>query len=536
MLLTNSFLRETVHVIPGKDGIELRFSVWGIELPLAFANDPNSRFAAFLQRQASSSDLNSEQQQIQKLLLLLLHQGCLVPAHRQDFYQLSEVKALYISFCNEWYGRYYSHRLWETMRDREIPISILRQWVSRTYFLSRFAGVTASAASLNCPYPPVRQAFQKSAIEEYSHCRDYYFPPVQLFPASLGYMGGIEPLASFVAFDQQMLYIAKNDWLAHLFVALFQERTAKFRHGANQLYCRIEDQLGIDGLFDGWRTHISFDEEHSHEDDLDHLFDQDISIPCEQLQRSFEEGALTIDLLVSGLGESLILGQRGINPRVTATSTTIGAHHLAGLDCFSGITEYRFQAASAHELVNEICAIVAREPNNHSILVKFSPFWLHLVRNIIPDLTAECLSQCSAQSEIIAVGQILENFSRYSTDIGEELPSHKKAVRVFRNHISAKSKLSSDFSFALFLFARLSEEGGRLFRTSVEKTDSLDSLALAVDRLCDGADVTHYLKEALAAISLMEFGLSGDFLESQSPQFAMWHNKSLQGTPASGRP
>ena len=536
MLLTNSFLRETVHIIPSKDGIELRFSVWGIELPLAFTNDPNSRFAAFLQRQASSSDLKSEQQPIQKLLLLLLHQGCLVPANRQEFYQLSEVKALYISFCNEWYGRYYSHRLWETMRDREIPISILRQWVSRTYFLSRFAGVTASAASLNCPYPPVRQAFQKSAIEEYSHCRDYYSPPVQLFPASLGYTAGIEPLASFVAFDQQMLYIAKNDWLAHLFVALFQERTAKFRHEANHLYCRIEDQLGIDGLFDGWRTHISFDEEHSHEGDLDHLFDQNISIPCEQLQRSFEEGALTIDILVSGLGESLLLGQRGINPRVTATSISIGAHHLAGLDCFSGITEYKFQAASAHELVNEICAIVAGEPNNHSILVKFSPFWLHLVRNIISNLTAECLSQCSAQSEIIAVGQILESFSRYSADTGEELPSHKNAVRVFRNHISARSRSSSDFAFVLFLLARLSEEGGRLYKMSAEKIDLLDSLALAVDRLCDGVDVIHYLKEALAAISLMEFALSGDFLESQSPQFAMWHNMSLQGATASGRP
>ena len=73
MLLTNSFLRETVHVIPSKDGIELRFSVWGIELPLAFTNDPNSRFTAFLQRQASSSDLSSEQQQIQKLQIGRAH-------------------------------------------------------------------------------------------------------------------------------------------------------------------------------------------------------------------------------------------------------------------------------------------------------------------------------------------------------------------------------------------------------------------------------------------------------------------------------
>lgn len=539
MLLTNSFLRETVDVIPNNDGIELRFSVWGIELPQAFTNNPTSRFTAFLRREASSGDLSSEQEQIQKFLLLLLHQGCLVPASRQDTYHLPEIKTLYISFCNEWYGRYYSHGLWETMRGREIPISILRQWISRTYFLSRFAGVTASAASLNCPYPSVRQAFQKSAIEEYSHCKDYYFPPAQLFPASLGYTGGIEPLASFLAFDQQMLYIAKNDWLGHLFVALFQERTAKFRHGANQLYSRIEEQLGINGLFDGWRTHISFDEEHSHEDDLDHLFYQDISIPCEQLQRSFEEGALTIDLLVCGLGESLLLGKRGINPRVTAISTNIGAHHLTGLECFSGITEYLFQATSARELVNEICSLVAGAPRNHAILVKLSSFWSHLVRGAIPNLAAECLSQCSAQSEIIAIGQILEMLSRYSTDTGEGLVSHKKAVRVFCNYISSKSKSSSRFSFVVFLLASLSEEGARLLKNSVEKKDSgfaVNSFALAVDLLCDGADVTHYLKEALETISLMEFALSGQVFESQAPQFAIWHNMSFQGTPASGRP
>lgn len=524
MLLTNSFLRDTVHVIPGKDGVELRFSVWGIELPLEFTNNPDSRLTEFLQRQVPSSDLSSEQQQVQKLLLLLLHQGCLVPAKRQDSYPLSEVKALYISFCNEWYGRYYSHRLWETMRGREIPIPILRQWVSRTYFLSRFAGVTASSASLNCPHPAVRHAFHKSAIEEYSHCSDYYYPPAQLFPAGLGYAEGIEPLASFVAFDQQMLYIAKNDWLAHLFVALFQERTAKFRHGANQLYSRIEEQLGIKGLFDGWRTHISFDEEHSHEDDLDHLFDQKISIPCEQLQRSFEESALTIDLLVSGLSESLRLGKLGINPRVRATSTVVGPHDLAGLNCFSGITQHKFHATSARALVNEICSMISEEPNNHSTLVKFAPFWRRMERNIVPDLTAECLSQCSTQSEIIAVGQMLENFSRTSMDIDDEWPTHKKAVRVLRNYVSAKSKSSPDFSFVLLLFGRLAEEGGRLLKTSTEDADFLDGLASAVDLLCDENNVTHYLREAFTAISLMEFVVSDDVLEKQVPQFALWHD------------
>jgi len=534
MLLTDSFLRDTVHVIPGKDGVELRFSVWGIELPQEFINTPNSRFAEFLQRQVSSRHLQSEQAQVQKLLLLLLHQGCLVPANKQESYPLSEVKALYISFCNEWYGRYYSHRLWEKMRDQEIPLPILRQWISRTYFLSRFAGVTASAASLNCPYLAVRQAFQKSAIEEYSHCSDYYYPPAQLFPAGLGYAEGIEPLASFVAFDQQMLYIAKYDWLAHLFVALFQERTAKFRHGANQLYSRIEKQLGIKGLFDGWRIHISFDEAHSHEDDLDHLFDQEISIPREQLQRSFLEGALTIDFLVSGLSESLLMGDQGINPRVRATSTVVGPQHLAGLNCFSGIAQYKFQATSARALVNEICSLVAEEPNNHSILLKFAPFWKRMERSIVPDLIAECLSQCSAQSEIIAVGQILENFSRTSVATDDELPFHEKAVRVLRNYISSRSKSSSSFSFVVFLFASLAEEGNRLLKRSPEDSDLLDGLASAVDPLCYGDDVTHFLREAFMAISLMEFAISDDVLEKQVPQFAIWHDVSRQGISAGG--
>lgn len=539
MLPTKSFLRETVHVSPRNNGIELRFSVWGIELPQAFTNDPTGKLTAFLQRETSSSDLCLEQEHIQKLLLLLSHQGCLVPAKRQDTYHLSEVKALYISFCNEWYGRYYSHAIWETMRSREIPISILRQWISRTYFLSRFAGVTASAASLYTPYPTVRQAFKKSALEEYSHCQDYYFPPAQLFPESLGYSGSIEPLASFSAFDQQMLYIAKNDWLGHLFVALFQERTAKFRHGANQLYSRIEEQLGINGLFDGWRTHISYDEEHSHEDDLDQLFNQDISISCEQLQCAFEEGALTIDLLVAGLSESFVLGKRGINPRATATSAAVGAHHLSALDCFSGIHEYLFQATSAWELVTEVCDVVAGTPNGRAILEKFTQNGSCLVRHLLPDLTAECLSQCTTQNEIIAIGRTLENIRHESAVNDEGLRFHKKAIRVFRNHISSKSKSPADFSFTALLLARLAEEGDRLLNTSISRKATspvANSFKLAVDLLCDRANVTHYLNEAFSTISLMEFALSDQIYESQVPQFAVWHNMTLQGMPASGYP
>ncbi len=539
MLPTKSFLRETVHVSPSNDGIELRFSVWGIELPQTFTNDPTSRLTAFFQREASTSDLCFEKEQIQKLILLLSHQGCLVPESRQDTYHLSEVKRLYISFCNEWYGRYYSHAIWEAMRGREIPISILRQWISRTYFLSRFAGVTASAASLNSPYPTVRQAFKKSAIEEYSHCQDYYYPPTQLFPESLNYSGSIEPLASFLAFDQQMLYIAKTDWLGHLFVALFQERTAKFRDGANQLYSRIEEQLGINGLFDGWRTHISYDEEHSHEDDLDQLFDQDIFISCEQLQCAFEEGALTLDLLVAGLSESFILGKRGINPRSTATGAAVGAHHLSGLDCFSGINEYIFQETSARGLVTEICAVVAGAPSGRAILEKFAQNGSCLVRQLLPNLTAECLSNCTTQNEIIAIGRILEKISHESAIKDERSRFYKKAVRVFRNHISSKSKSPADFSFAILLLAKLAEEGERLLNYSIsQKVTNLaaNNFEQVVDLLCDRANIAHYLNEAFSTISLMEFALSDQIYESQVPQFAMWHNMSLQRTPASGRP
>ena len=205
----------------------------------------------------------------------------------------------------------------------------------------------------------------------------------------------------------------------------------------------------------------------------------------------------------------------------------------------SGINEYIFQETSARGLVTEICAVVAGAPSGRAILEKFAQNGSCLVRQLLPNLTAECLSNCTTQNEIIAIGRILEKISHESAIKDERSRFYKKAVRVFRNHISSKSKSPADFSFAILLLAKLAEEGERLLNYSIsQKVTNLaaNNFEQVVDLLCDRANIAHYLNEAFSTISLMEFALSDQIYESQVPQFAMWHNMSLQRTPASGRP
>ncbi|MBP1495713.1 hypothetical protein J8Z69_15565 [Acinetobacter nosocomialis] len=527
MLHTSYFLRNSVDVTLSETSVELKFSVWSIELPLVFSNKSNSKLASFLQKEISSEELELEEENIKKLFLLLFHQGCLVPVHRKKNYLLSEVKLLYISFFNEWYGYYYAHPIWEVMRQTSIPISIIRQWISRTYFLSRFAGVTASAASLYSPYPSIRKAFRKSALEEYSHCKDYYFPSVKLFPEVIGSFECIEPLPSFLAFDQQMLHIAKHNWLAHLLVALFQERTAKFKEGANKLYDRIEEQLGILGLFDGWRTHISFDEEHSHQDDLDSLFYCDISISSEELQLAFNEAALTIDLLMNGLDEVLLLGSKGINPRVSTSNKRVNKLNLSGIVGFSEISEYIFLATSAKDLALEISNIISSSFSGRIFLRSLVSEIEYLFNGpLLSDLIANCLSNCCKQEEIVGIGKLLEIAEKIEITKKSELEPSEKSVRIVKNYISSKLKLADDFSFSLFLLTKLLQEVEDFSNLKHTLSTMEESLELVVDNLCSSKDISHYLNQALSMLSFIEFITSEHIDMENPPQFVMWHEKN----------
>lgn len=530
MLPINGYLRDSVLVNSTPSGVELRFSVWSIELPSALL-ESSKKITAFFRREISSSALESECDNVRNLVSVLSHQGCLIPEYHKDAYRLSEVKPLYISFCNESYGRYYAHGLWTAMRTGEIPVSIIRQWISRTYFLSRFAGVTASAASRSGPTSEIKLTFLKSAVEEYSHCEDYYHPPATLFSPDLGYINGIAPAPCFVAFDQQMLRIAQRDWLAHLFVALFQERTAQFRDGAHRLYSRVEEQLGMPGLFNGWRTHISFDEENSHEGDLDSLFEQDIEVSYAQLQEAFDEASLTIDLLADGLEEVLHLGSDGRNPRASAAHNVLGSHQIEGIRCLSGVSEYEIKATNPSDLAIELTELVDSTPSGLNFLSSAAAFFYHQMESCLVALSTECLENCETHDEIIYVGKILETTLRCGLEYEPEPNAFEKSRRVIRNHLSCKARRPSEFTFVALLLLRLLEAGSRQSGRSneIEVVCSItDSLTLAAHKLCSPEMGVEYLNEALSSLSMLEYAFELENSLRQPIRFAMGHYPAPQ--------
>lgn len=538
MLPTSGFLRDSVLVDSTPSAVELRFSVWSIELPRSLLAS-SKKVSAFFRREISSDALLDEPDNVRRLVSLLSYQGCLIPEYHKDAYGLSEVKALYISFCNESYGRYYAHSLWAAMRTEVIPVSTIRQWIARTYFLSRFAGVTASAASRNGPTPAIRSAFLKSAVEEYSHCEDYYLPPAALFSVDLAYMKGIAPAPCFIAFDQQMLRIAQEDWLAHLFVALFQERTAQFKDGAHRLYSRVEKQLGMPGMLDGWRTHISFDEENSHEGDLDNLFEQEIEVSYERLQDAFDEASLTVDLLIDGLDTVLHLGDSGTNPRVCVESSILKLPHIQGISCLSGVTEYAMKARNPHGMVIELAGLIERTSHGLKFLSESVAFFLHQVEYCFVALLTQCLENCEAHDEVIRIGNTLETALQCGLQYMPAPNALQKANRVIWNHLSYKVKRPSRFALALLLILRLLEAGSRksIHSNAPQVVGPLkDALTLAVQKLCASETGDEVLNEVLSTLAMLEYAFELANSGRLPKKFALGHNTALRGTSASGRP
>ncbi|MGQ5524997.1 hypothetical protein ACUHMQ_17295 [Chitinimonas sp. PSY-7] len=529
MLPINGYLRDSVSINWLPSSVELIYSVWSIELPLRHFI-PSKKLSAFFRREIPSSELADEHEQIQNLISVLSHQGCLIPEKAKKHYSLQEVKALYISFCNEFYGRYYAHPLWEVMRDDNIPNSVIRQWISRTYFLSRFAGVTAATASRNGPTTEVRSAFLKSAIEEYSHCEDYYLPPKALYPAELGYTSGIAPAASFIAFDQQMLHIAQQDWLAHLFVALIQERTAQFKEVANQLYERVEQQLDMPALFDGWRTHISFDEDNAHANDLDELFDQKLRIPVDRLQKSFDEASLTVELLTDGLDEVRRLGERSINPRANTSSLAVRPHHIQGIKCLSGISEYTFKAGSLNELTLELTALIAKTPQGATFLSNAADFLFSEIETSITEHLTACIEHCNTHSAIIYLGNVLAAASKSNLKPATKAIQMRKAGRIIRNYLSNQARNPTQFAFTLLLCLRLIDAGLSIATRSnnLSRLHSLTRmLEIAVVELGKEQAVVPGLNDALFTLTLIE--LAYEKRTAECPVFPLAKEYRHQG-------
>ncbi len=256
---------------------------------------------AFLRRQRAARDVRSESQWVHALLQLLGEQGC-ISASVQQLRSADGLAWLHARFSNWWYSRYYGHPIWKRLRTDLSP-GLFAHWAKRTYYLSKSAGATAARSVMCSSRDSVRVAFLKSAIEEYSHHHSFYALRPLLDKIGRSDVASQGPTPGCVAFDDQMLSIAGHDDCAHVFVALFQEKTAEFSNQANDFYDFVESKLHIPNALAGWRTHISFDHEHGHASDLEELLKEFVDMSEQALRNAVLRASATIDFLVESLNE-----------------------------------------------------------------------------------------------------------------------------------------------------------------------------------------------------------------------------------------
>lgn len=309
------YLRRSVQIDNVGDSIELRFSLWSLSIPFDYIQIEGT-IAAFFRREVPISAVQDSRVPSRNLLALLEAQGC-IASEPADLSSLREVGKFFHAISAEWYQDYYGHRLWPMLRDATVSRAQLEAWMLRTYFLSRSAGVTAARCAALCSVPRIRVLFAKNSLEEFDHCERYYKHAVG--------SGDAQAPASSIAFDQQMLRLAEEDWLAHVFVALFQEKTAVFVRNARSLYDRLAERFSLGDAFEPWKDHIGFDIAHGHADDFGEAFNDDAPIDREQFRGSVESARVTIAYLVGGL-EQIVLADTGA---AATRAPAAGAHTLS---------------------------------------------------------------------------------------------------------------------------------------------------------------------------------------------------------------
>src|ERR1043165_1265570 len=213
------YLRETVRVSQLADAISVLHVFWSIDLPRDWA-ESTPGMLKFLSGVEPISSVSTKDAETSNVLGLLRLARC-VTTPLKDEYQLSEVRDLFISLCISWHGHYYSHPLWTRLREATLSRNALVAWIIHNYHLSQSAGATAARCATRESRKEVKRVFLESAIEEYSHCREYYAVAGSRLGISTQDVQIAVPLPANLAFDQQMFRLAEEDWLAHILVGYF---------------------------------------------------------------------------------------------------------------------------------------------------------------------------------------------------------------------------------------------------------------------------------------------------------------------------
>jgi len=284
--------------------VTLKHSFWELELPRCWVSK-FPQLQDFFDRKIPAQDIDALDPELCGVLTLLGVQGCLSYPDDRSYYTLEQVKELFASLCSQWYGRYYAHPLWQKLRAGSLSRNALVAWLLHNYHVSRSAGMSDARCATRFLRSDLRPRFARNALEEFSHYDDYYFvrhPNLSLADAEVK---AYVHLPSSLAFDQQMLRMADDDWLGHVLVSFFQESTVRFFDDCKTFYALVEQNYDIPGFFAPWKQHIELDLKYGHADNFGTILSSDYEIPKSHLIRSLRNAWFTFEYLIGGLDEVL---------------------------------------------------------------------------------------------------------------------------------------------------------------------------------------------------------------------------------------
>jgi TENA/THI-4/PQQC family protein len=466
---TGGFLRPSVGVVRLDGYIRVSHSIWQLDVPDRFT-EADRDVLELLDRRKPLRDVTVRSQKAENLFRILAHQGCFTYDGTKERYSLDEVRYVATALVAQWYGLYYSHPFWNKLGGCQLSIPQLFAWALRTYHLSRSAGPTAARGVVHSPDTRVRNAFSKSAIEEYSHCETYYLPVHGVFGLEEGWIKKLLPLPSSTAFDQQMSVIAEDDWLAHTVVAYFQEYTAAFRENAFELYDRLEAAYALDGFFSGWKNHIGYDVDQTHCDDFGDLLTGDDEVSRERLLESLEAASNTVQFLISAIDEvDACKANMSLKEfRVSPSLATVGAQRSSILGGVDDIGEPLGKVTWA-----EMCTYIAQvafRTLEHRRRQLSEVLAVVLSRPTLSDLVMRALSRTSSHDSVVASGCILEEAQRL-----REVPASVRETRLsalaVTNFLRESVGRPEEFVFLLVLALRCAK------LTQGRDEDTLSSMA-----------------------------------------------------------
>jgi hypothetical protein len=311
-------LRSSVGIAFDAKHVSIDFGPWQTRIPRDWV-DERPLAVDMLSRRATVAD-GLRDSSVASLAELLDAQGCFVPDAVSGTLTLSDVRSLFEPMKLEWYATYYSHPLWNDLREGRATRNEFVAWVIHNYHVSRAAGVVA--ARMGTAQRLWQQFFRQDALEEFWHCDAYYFVDAPELRVDAASVRSYVPLPSTLAFEQVCTRAADDDPLAHLLIAYFQESSIVFRTQSEAFYDEVEARYEAPGFFKPWRDHIKIDVDHKHAEGLRNLFEDSFTTTRDELAAALRRAWTAFYFLLSSLDDVQAQASENITLRVPQRAPT----------------------------------------------------------------------------------------------------------------------------------------------------------------------------------------------------------------------